>query len=599
MKNLSKKILSLSVILFTLYCINNIDAQSLNLIYVPTSGNTYNPSSPSSITTGADNNAIFGFDAAFNITTGNSNSFMGFETGYHNTSGSANTYLGYQAGFTNSTSSYNFSLGYKAGYYNTSDHNHFEGFQAGLNNSTGTLNTFIGYNSGYSNTTGSYDQFIGNEAGFTTGSGSYNQFDGFQAGYYNTSGSYNYFAGYQAGYSSQDDVDNTFIGYAAGYGSNGGSANTFTGYYTGSNNGAGTANSYYGDEAGQASSGSYNAMFGDDVGYSDLTGSELTLLGALSTVNNTSLTNSAAIGYGASVTNPNEMVFGNESVVQWGFGVDPASTHALQVGSSTSNGNGAYLSNTGVWNNASDVNKKENFVTLNDSEILSRVDNLAVTRWNYKGDDPSIQHIGPMAQDFYRTFHVGNDSVSISTIDPAGVALVSVKALHAQGKALQQQNVDLTSKVSSLASQNQVMQGQLLDINQSLASQQAQLDALTAGLEQIKEMQIQCCDLQQNQNGNNTGGISAPGDQPRLDQNTPNPFSQKTVIGYYLPSDITSAIISIRSLKGVTLQVFNINASGSGQITVNAGTLTPGTYEYDMIANDKLVDSKKMMITGQ
>ena len=36
-------------------------------------------------------------------------------------------------------------------------------------------------------------------------------------------------------------------------------------------------------------------------------------------------------------------------------------------------------------------------------------------------------HIGPMAQDFYKLFNLGNDDKSISTIDPSGIALAAIK----------------------------------------------------------------------------------------------------------------------------------------------------------------------------
>jgi len=82
-------------------------------------------------------------------------------------------------------------------------------------------------------------------------------------------------------------------------------------------------------------------------------------------------------------------------------------------------------------------------------------------------------------------------------------------------------------------------------------------------------------------------------------QNVPNPFTQHTIIKYYLPDNMPTAIISIHSLGGVTIQSFNVTTSGSGQISVSAGTLAPGTYEYDMTVNNKLIDSKKMVIVGE
>lgn len=91
---------------------------------------------------------------------------------------------------------------------------------------------------------------------------------------------------------------------------------------------------------------------------------------------------------------------------------------------------GAYLSGNGTdWTNSSDRNKKENFKPVAGKRILAILEQLEITQWNYKEDDESITHIGPVAQDFYALFGVGGDNKSISTVDPAGIALVAIQEL--------------------------------------------------------------------------------------------------------------------------------------------------------------------------
>jgi hypothetical protein len=91
---------------------------------------------------------------------------------------------------------------------------------------------------------------------------------------------------------------------------------------------------------------------------------------------------------------------------------------------------GAYVTTGGVWTNASDRNLKENFTELDSADILKKIAALPITQWNYKTESASTTHIGPVAQDFYAAFHTGNSDTSISTIDPAGVALLGIKALY-------------------------------------------------------------------------------------------------------------------------------------------------------------------------
>ncbi|MCL5667077.1 MAG: tail fiber domain-containing protein [Patescibacteria group bacterium] len=99
---------------------------------------------------------------------------------------------------------------------------------------------------------------------------------------------------------------------------------------------------------------------------------------------------------------------------------------------------GAY-SDGATWENASDVNLKENFIDLDPAEILTKINSLKVSQWNYK-TDKSISYIGPTAQDFYSTFNAlrpSSSPTSISTVDPAGVALLGIQALDNKFNNLQ------------------------------------------------------------------------------------------------------------------------------------------------------------------
>ncbi len=79
---------------------------------------------------------------------------------------------------------------------------------------------------------------------------------------------------------------------------------------------------------------------------------------------------------------------------------------------------------------ASDRSLKENVAPIGMRTILERLIALPIYTWNYKSDDPSIRHIGPMAQDFAAAFGVGKDDRFIHTVDAFGVAFAAIQALH-------------------------------------------------------------------------------------------------------------------------------------------------------------------------
>jgi hypothetical protein len=98
---------------------------------------------------------------------------------------------------------------------------------------------------------------------------------------------------------------------------------------------------------------------------------------------------------------------------------------------------GAYLSSAGAWTNNSDRTRKHDLQPLNTRRVLEKVARLPITSWSYKAEQPSVRHIGPMAQDFYAAFGLGLDNKHIGTIDEGGVALAAIQGLYRQNLRLQ------------------------------------------------------------------------------------------------------------------------------------------------------------------
>jgi hypothetical protein len=68
-------------------------------------------------------------------------------------------------------------------------------------------------------------------------------------------------------------------------------------------------------------------------------------------------------------------------------------------------------------------------VALDPNAVLAKLEVVPIDEWSYRSEDPSIRHIGPMAQDFYSAFRIGEDKRHITTIDEDGVALAAIKGL--------------------------------------------------------------------------------------------------------------------------------------------------------------------------
>jgi hypothetical protein len=84
----------------------------------------------------------------------------------------------------------------------------------------------------------------------------------------------------------------------------------------------------------------------------------------------------------------------------------------------------------GTLTQNSDFNKKENFSTVDNQEVLERLAEIPITTWNLKADGDEVKHMGPMAQDFYAAFELGEDDVHLAPVDANGVAFAAIQALN-------------------------------------------------------------------------------------------------------------------------------------------------------------------------
>ncbi|MEE8170742.1 MAG: tail fiber domain-containing protein, partial [Phycisphaerae bacterium] len=115
------------------------------------------------------------------------------------------------------------------------------------------------------------------------------------------------------------------------------------------------------------------------------------------------------------------------------------------------------LANDSQWLSLSDRNAKENFEKVDSREILERLAAMPIETWTYRGQDDSIRHIGPMAQDFHAAFGVGPDDKHIGTMDADGVALAAIQGLlhvvrdkEKEIAALQARTGDLEARLTRL-----------------------------------------------------------------------------------------------------------------------------------------------------
>ncbi|MGD0915991.1 MAG: tail fiber domain-containing protein [Thermodesulfobacteriota bacterium] len=123
-----------------------------------------------------------------------------------------------------------------------------------------------------------------------------------------------------------------------------------------------------------------------------------------------------------------------------GLGVySPA--YPFEVGTSGTNGNGAYLSAGGVWTNGSSKEFKEDIHSLSAEQAIETVKNLQAVTFAYKVD-PSEKHVGFIAEDV-PDLVATKDRKHLSPMD---IVAVLTKVVQEQSKTIE----TLSSKIDML-----------------------------------------------------------------------------------------------------------------------------------------------------
>jgi hypothetical protein len=114
----------------------------------------------------------------------------------------------------------------------------------------------------------------------------------------------------------------------------------------------------------------------------------------------------------------------------------------------------------------SDRNLKRDIVSVDTQRVLDAVAHMPVSTWSYKSDDPSVRHMGPMAQDFKATFGLGDTDKAYNSIDAHGVTFAAIQALFERLKE-QEARIDRLERENQELRQHETLDGESLRISRA------------------------------------------------------------------------------------------------------------------------------------
>jgi hypothetical protein len=530
-------------------------------------------------------NSFFGANSGRLSAHAYGNSFFGHESGWGNVGGDFNTAMGEEALYNNGSGIYNVAIGSRSLHSNTSNHNTAVGSNALTYNTTGyanvavgsaalfenvngIFNTAVGGNAMFENTTGNENTALGRDALYTNATGFHNTAVGFQSLYYNTAsrntsigrkslfknttGHGNTANGYHALYENTTGYYNVALGSYAMNLNIDGKFNTATGYYAFANNTTGSHNSASGFRAlDNNTTGGNNTAHGSHALNHVTTGSFNTAIGYNAGPSLVDLANTTAIGYLARPTASNQVRIGNTAVTSIGGQVSwtTLSDGRFKKDIKEDVSGLDFINHLRPVSYAVDRNEVNKFLHVSDSSIaLTETRNTPMRQTGFVAQEVEaiVKKTGYV---FYGVDAPKNETDHYG-IRYAEFVVPLVKAVQ-----------ELSTKVEE---------------------QQQHIQLLLAQLDSKSEI-----DKKEVSGNSNT----------TLFQNNPNPFYSETEIKLTLPEKVGHAAIMIYTLEGKQMKNIQINDRGEVSVKIQGNQLTAGMYLYALIADGKVVDTKRMILT--
>ncbi|WP_259532799.1 tail fiber domain-containing protein [Halalkaliarchaeum sp. AArc-CO] len=101
------------------------------------------------------------------------------------------------------------------------------------------------------------------------------------------------------------------------------------------------------------------------------------------------------------------------------------------------------------FNTTSTRTKKTNTEPVDPQQALAGVESLDVSTWEFTDSDGG-RHMGPMAEEFFETFGLGDSDDSIASVDADGVAFAAIQGLSAKLEQKDERIAELYERLATL-----------------------------------------------------------------------------------------------------------------------------------------------------
>ena len=118
------------------------------------------------------------------------------------------------------------------------------------------------------------------------------------------------------------------------------------------------------------------------------------------------------------------------------------------------------------------------------------------------------------------------------------------------------------------------------------------INELKAEITELRGSEVKLQTRTMDESKENKEGVT----QLSLGENKPNPFSATTSIPVSIPESVQTAFIYVYDLTGKKVDQLDIPVRGKQNVQLDASALTDGMYLYSLIADGKVVQTRRMIV---
>jgi uncharacterized protein YukE len=211
-----------------------------------------------------------------------------------------------------------------------------------------------------------------------------------------------------------------------------------------------------------------------------------------------------------------------------------------------------------------------------------------------KGEKEEGKHLGLIAQELEEIIEepveTGSDKRDLKGVRYTALIPVLINGMQEQQRQVQKQQQqirELQANLEQEKAEKAALEEKVNQLNERVNQLAKQVNGVSKSFNKADEESL-------NQKTATLSNEDA--DQAMLLQNRPNPYSNETVIPYYLPGSAQNAHMLITNTQGQMLKRIPLEGTGKGGLTLQTADLNQGQYQYTLIIDGRQIQTRKMIV---